>query len=37
MRALLQGELAEREGRLAELEATLKGLLVPRTPTTART
>jgi peptide chain release factor 1 len=32
MRAYLQGELAEREGRLAELEATLKELLVPRDP-----
>ena len=32
MRAYLQGELAERETRLAELEATLKELLVPRDP-----
>ena len=32
MRAYLQGELAERESRLAELEATLKELLVPRDP-----
>jgi len=30
MREYLQGELAEREARLAELEATLKQLLVPR-------
>ena len=32
MREYLQGELAEREARLAELEATLKELLVPRDP-----
>jgi peptide chain release factor 1 len=32
MRDYLQGELAEREARLAELEATLKVLLVPRDP-----
>jgi peptide chain release factor 1 len=32
MREYLQGELAEREDRLAELEATLKQLLVPRDP-----
>jgi peptide chain release factor 1 len=32
MRAYLQGELVEREGHLAELEATLKELLVPRDP-----
>jgi len=32
IRAYLQGELAEREGRLAEIEATLKELLVPRDP-----
>jgi peptide chain release factor 1 len=32
MREYLQGELAEREVRLAELEATLKQLLVPRDP-----
>ena len=32
MREYLQGELAEREARLAELETTLKELLVPRDP-----
>jgi peptide chain release factor 1 len=32
MRDYLQGELAEREARLAELEATLKELLVPSDP-----
>jgi peptide chain release factor 1 len=32
MRDYLQGELAEREARLAELESTLKELLVPRDP-----
>jgi peptide chain release factor 1 len=32
MREYLQGELAEREARLAELEAMLKELLVPRDP-----
>jgi peptide chain release factor 1 len=32
MREYLQGELAEREARLDELEATLKELLVPRDP-----
>src|SRR5918995_1702595 len=32
MREYLQGELADREGRLAELEAGLKELLVPRDP-----
>jgi peptide chain release factor 1 len=32
MRDYLQSELAEREVRLAELEATLKELLVPRDP-----
>jgi peptide chain release factor 1 len=32
MREYLQGELAEREARLAELEATLKELLVPQDP-----
>jgi peptide chain release factor 1 len=32
MREYLQGELTERESRLAELEATLKELLVPRDP-----
>src|SRR2546421_11588717 len=32
MREYLQGDLAEREARLAELEATLKELLVPRDP-----
>src|SRR5918995_531344 len=32
MREYLQGELAEREARLAELEATLKELLIPRDP-----
>jgi peptide chain release factor 1 len=32
MRDYLHGELAEREARLAELESTLKELLVPRDP-----
>jgi peptide chain release factor 1 len=32
MRDYLQGELAEREARLAELESTLKELLVPSDP-----
>jgi peptide chain release factor 1 len=32
MREYLQGELAEREARLGELETTLKELLVPRDP-----
>jgi peptide chain release factor 1 len=32
MREYLQGELSEREASLAELEATLKELLVPRDP-----
>jgi peptide chain release factor 1 len=32
MREYLQGELAEREARLAELETTLRELLVPRDP-----
>src|SRR5205807_9593060 len=32
MRDYLVGELAEREARLAELEATLKELLIPRDP-----
>src|ERR671911_466450 len=32
MREYLKGELAEREARLAELEATLKELLIPRDP-----
>ena len=32
MREYLQGELSEREARLAELETTLKELLVPRDP-----
>jgi peptide chain release factor 1 len=32
MREYFQGELAEREARLAELESTLKELLVPRDP-----
>ena len=32
MREYLQGELAEREARLTELEATLEELLVPRDP-----
>jgi peptide chain release factor 1 len=36
MREYLQGELAEREARLAELEATLKELLVPRDPNDGR-
>src|ERR671911_3132370 len=30
MREYLQGELAEREARLAELEGTLKELVIPR-------
>src|SRR5262249_56527345 len=36
MREYLQGELAEREAHLAELEATLKELLVPRDPNDGR-
>jgi peptide chain release factor 1 len=32
MREYLQGELADREARLAELETTLRELLVPRDP-----
>jgi peptide chain release factor 1 len=36
MREYLQGELAEREARLAELEATLKELIVPRDPNDGR-
>jgi peptide chain release factor 1 len=32
MRDYLQGELAEREARLAELESSIKELLVPRDP-----
>jgi peptide chain release factor 1 len=36
MREYLQGELAEREARLSELEATLKELLVPRDPNDGR-
>jgi peptide chain release factor 1 len=36
MRDYLQGELAEREGRLTELESTLKELLVPRDPNDGR-
>jgi peptide chain release factor 1 len=36
MRDYLQGELVEREARLAELERTLKELLVPRDPNDGR-
>jgi peptide chain release factor 1 len=36
MREYLQGELADREARLAELDTTLRELLVPRDPNAGR-
>jgi peptide chain release factor 1 len=36
MREYLQGELADREGRLAELDTTLRELLIPRDPNDGR-